>query len=172
MRRNSNILILCLAVVSILVSSSYGQGAKPQCSSPDRIANVMTRNLDAGSDFGYVLQAASNPNASQFDLLLAITNTYQEMIDSNIAKRAEGIANEIRAHHPDLIGLQEVTTLRTGPYGQPAKTVVVDGLQSLVKALHQARASLQSDCDPDECQHRPAGARCFVQSHHGRVHRL
>jgi endonuclease/exonuclease/phosphatase family metal-dependent hydrolase len=97
----------------------------------------MTRNLDAGSDFGYVLQAASNPNATQFDLLLAISNTYQEMIDSNIEKRAEGIANEIRAHQPDLVGLQEVTTLRTGPYGQPAKTVVVDGLQSLVKALHK-----------------------------------
>ena len=136
MRTNPRTSILCLAVLAMLLSGSYAS-SQEQRYNRDRIVNVMTRNLDAGSDFGYVLQAASDPNTTQLQLLLAISNTYQEMIDSNISKRAEGIANEIRQHHPDLIGMQEVTTLRTGPYGLPADTVVVDGLQSLLQALYR-----------------------------------
>jgi endonuclease/exonuclease/phosphatase family metal-dependent hydrolase len=95
----------------------------------------MTRNLDAGSDFGYVLQVATDPNATQPQLLMAITNTFQEMIASDVPGRAKRIAMEVHARQPYLIGLQEVTTLRTGTIGAPADTVVVDGLKSLLDAL-------------------------------------
>jgi endonuclease/exonuclease/phosphatase family metal-dependent hydrolase len=112
----------------------------------------MTRNLDAGSDFAYVLAVAQDPGATDFDVLMAITNTYQEMIQSDIPKRADVIVNEIRTHKPDLIALQEVTTLRTGVYGQPPDTVVVDGLQSLLQALdkkglHYAAIAVQPNAD-------------------------
>lgn len=128
--------MLCLAVLTVLFSWSYAS-SQEQLSSRDRSAKVMTRNLDAGSDFGYVLQAASDPNATQLQLLLAITNTYQEMIGSDIGKRAGRIADEILLFRPDLIGLQEATTLRTGPSGMPADTVVVDGLQALLQELQK-----------------------------------
>jgi len=136
MRRKANVLVLCLAVITALFFSSSATQAEESCRR-DGIVRVMTRNLDAGSDFGYVIQAASDPNTTQLQLLLAISATFQEMLNSNIPQRAEGIASEIRRHQPDLIGLQEVTTLRTGPYGQPADTVVVDGLQSLLTALEK-----------------------------------
>jgi endonuclease/exonuclease/phosphatase family metal-dependent hydrolase len=136
MPRKPSIVMVGLAILSVLVCFSSVANAQG-FGGPVGVAKVMTRNLDAGSDFGYVIQAASNPNSTQLDLLLAISNTFQEMISSNIPQRAEGIAKEVKFYRPDVIGLQEVTTLRTGPYGQPADTVVVDGLQSLLSALEK-----------------------------------
>ena len=135
-RKNYRMSMLCLAILALLFSSSYASSQEQLCSR-NRSARVMTRNLDAGSDFGYVIQAASDPNTTQFQLLVAITNTYQEMVGSDIGKRAGRIADEVLMFRPDLIGLQEATTLRTGPYGMPADTVVVDGLQALMQALHK-----------------------------------
>ena len=57
------------------------------------------------------------------------------MIGSNIPLRAQGIAAEVATYHPDLIGLQEITTLRVGRLHTPADTVIVDGLRSLLTAL-------------------------------------
>jgi len=132
MRRSPVLVVLtCLTFLTLLVPASYAN----DCPTPDRTLTVMTRNLDAGSDFGYVLQAASDPNATPPQLLMAITQTFQEMIASNIPDRAKRIAMEVHARQPYLIGLQEVTTLRTGPIGEPADTVVVDGLKSLLDAL-------------------------------------
>ena len=131
MRNKSMVTLMCFAFLALFFSPVSATGNN----TPDRTITVLTRNLDAGSDFGYVLQAASDPNGTQLQLLLAITNTFQEMIASNIPARAERIALELKARQPDLVGLQEITTLRTGNFGSPADTVVVDGLQSLVNAL-------------------------------------
>jgi endonuclease/exonuclease/phosphatase family metal-dependent hydrolase len=94
--------------------------------------NVMTRNMDAGSDFWYVLTADQNNPAA---ILVAITQTDQEMLNSNIALRADGIAAEIQDQHPDIVALQEVTTLSSGPYGSTELTVQVSALNSLMAAL-------------------------------------
>ena len=126
-----SIAFICLAICALLIPLANANDTPP--GNKTRMVRVMTRNLDAGSDFAYVLKAASDPDP--LVLLGAIGDTYQEMIDSNIPARAQGIAAEIQANRPDIIGLQEVTTLRTGPYGYPADTVVVDGLQSLLQAL-------------------------------------
>src|SRR5271165_3261847 len=128
MRIKSVVLFVCLAELALFASVANAAGPDGP-GDHERTVSVMTRNLDAGSDFGYVIQAASDPNTTQLQLLMAITNTYQEMTDSNIPKRAKGIAEEVFVDRPALIGLQEVTTLRTGAYGMPATTVVVDGLQ-------------------------------------------
>ena len=130
MRTKSSVL-LCIAILLLQVPWANANNTPP--GNKNRVLTVMTRNLDAGSDFKYVLQAASNPDP--LVLLGAIGDTYQEMLDSNLAGRAQGIAAEIQATLPDLVGLQEVTTLRTGPYGYPADSIVVDGLQSLMQAL-------------------------------------
>jgi|SRR5215471_926390 len=130
MPRTSVVILTCFAFLLLPVSPAVATEH-----SPDRTVTVMTRNLDAGSDFGYVLQAASDPNSTQLQLLLAITNTFQEMIASDIPARAKRIAMELQARQPYLVGLQEVTTLRTGAIGAPADTVVVDGLKSLLAAL-------------------------------------
>ena len=45
------------------------------------------------------------------------------------------MAAEIELTRPELIGLQEVSVWRTGPFGGPATTVTFDTLQSLLDAL-------------------------------------
>lgn len=127
-------------LIAILFVSVCGTGVARATSEGfhrHRELRVMTRNMDAGSDFWYVLAAVQNPQSTQQDLLVAITKTYLEMHGSNIPKRAAGIAREIGMDQPDLVGLQEVTVLTTGPYGE-APTVVLDsGLDSLLTALAQ-----------------------------------
>lgn len=129
MRRIALVSVAILTLLLLAVTPTQAQANR------DRVVSVMTRNLDAGSDFGYVIQAVKDPNLTQPELLLAISNTFAEMIGSNIPLRARGIAAEIATYKPDLVGLQEVTTLRVGPFQKPANTVIVDGLQSLLTAL-------------------------------------
>jgi len=93
--------------------------------------------MDAGSDFGYILAAAMNPQSTQLDLFGAITKTFQEMHTSNYATRADNLAAEIQASQPYLVGLQEITTLRTGAFPGPASTVVDDQLQLLLQSLQK-----------------------------------
>lgn len=124
--------------ILVLLSAASGSHLLAQDDSQkNRDLPVMTRNMDAGSDFGYILAAAMNPNATQVDLLGAISETFLEMHLSNYKSRADNIAAEIQAAQPYLVGLQEVTTLRTGSYPGPASTVVDDQLQSLLKSLQQ-----------------------------------
>ena len=130
-RKSPAFVLTCFAFLALLVPALYANDSATR----DRTVTVMTRNLDAGSDFGYVLQVASDPNATPPQLLLAITSTFQEMIASDIPGRAKRIAMEVHARQPYLIGLQEVTKLRTGSIEGPADTVVVDGLKSLLDAL-------------------------------------
>src|SRR5215469_9471557 len=119
-------LLRLLLVVLLFVSSiSY---AFAQNGNRDHDLSVMTRNMDAGSDFGYILGAAMDPNSTQVDMMSAITQTFLEMQMSNYAGRADRIAAEIQAGQPYLVGLQEVTTLRTGVYPGHATTVVDDQL--------------------------------------------
>ena len=102
------------------------------CASAPRGLTVMTRNMDAGSDFWYVLTADPNDPGA---ILVAVTQTYQEMLASNLRQRADGIAAEIQSYRPDMVALQEVTTLSSGPYGSSNLTVDVSGFDSLMAAL-------------------------------------
>src|SRR5512140_786129 len=112
-RRISALLVITLFLGVGVVT------AQPDHSNKDRVLKVMTRNMDAGSDFYYVLIAAQNPNSTQLDLLTAITQTYLEMRMSNLSQRADGISAEVEATRPDVVCLQEVTVLSTGSYLAP-----------------------------------------------------
>lgn len=98
----------------------------------DRVLTVMTRNMDNGTDFGLIFAAQT-----QAQLLTAVAQTYAEIQASNIPERADGIAKEIEAAQPDLVGLQEVFSYRVGPLGGPAAIVTYDALQSLLAALER-----------------------------------
>jgi len=132
--------------IALLLTIALGL-AYASAQNKDRVLVVMTRNLDAGSDFGFVTSATT-----PLGLIIGVTQTYQEVIQSNIPERAQGIAAEIQAQHPDLVALQEVTTLRVGPFGGPATTVIADQLQSLTAALaarglHYAAVAIQQNAD-------------------------
>lgn len=125
-----------IALVSLALFVLFPLFATAQISNnKDRNFSVMTRNMDAGSDFLYVLHAAETDPNNFSGLLQAITETYLEMHMSNIPARAEGLAAEIEQKQPLLVSLQEVTLLRTGPYNQPATTVLDDGLAALMQSL-------------------------------------
>ena len=119
LRNSMSRLIICILLILGAPSVNAGQGDHR-----DRTLRVMTRNMDLGSDFGYIFEAlATNPN-NQSALLLAITKTYLEVLASQIPQRADALAAEIQTTQPDLVALQEVSTLSTGPLGGPATTVI------------------------------------------------
>src|SRR5262249_27673351 len=128
-----------LTKLSLLFSMLMTLGAtQMQADNRDRNLKVMTRNMDTGTDLGYIFAATD-----QFSFLVAVTNTFQESHASNIAERAAGVAAEIHDQQPDFIALQEITRWRIGPPGNtpfttggPATLVVDDALQSLLAALN------------------------------------
>jgi endonuclease/exonuclease/phosphatase family metal-dependent hydrolase len=118
-------LVLCLAISPIAVT-----GQNLQAVGSDRPVTVMSRNMFIGTDLSPVLGATS------FDeFLVAVANAYLNVQQSNIPERAAAVADEIQTKNPDLIGLQEVSLWRTGPFGGPATTVTYDALQSLLDEL-------------------------------------
>lgn len=91
----------------------------------ERDLRVMTRNMDAGTDLAFIAVPPPGQNGVQA--------TLDEIAASNPLLRAEFLAEEIVAQQPDVIALQEVTTIRTGPHGQTV--VLFDQLQLLLDAL-------------------------------------
>lgn len=96
----------------------------------NRALVVMTRNMYLGTDFGPILAATTFPEFAQ-----EVAEAYIEVQHSNIPERAAALAREIDRKQPHLIGLQEASIWRTGPFGAPATTVAFDALQSLLDAL-------------------------------------
>ena len=130
LRKSISQLIICILLILGVPSVNAGEGDQR-----DRTLKVMTRNMDLGSDFGYVFEVlATNPN-DQFALLLAVTRTFVEVLASHIPQRADALAAEIQTTQPDLVALQEVSTVGTGPFHAPATTLVEDQLHALLDAL-------------------------------------
>jgi endonuclease/exonuclease/phosphatase family metal-dependent hydrolase len=90
----------------------------------------MTQNMDAGTDFSYLFAVPTYIP----DLLTAATQTYGEVLQSDIPKRAMRLAKIIARQQPDLISLQEVTLWETIS-DDNQKTVLYDQLDLLLKAL-------------------------------------
>lgn len=103
------------------------------------VVRVMTRNLYLGADLAPAIGAPDLPSfvAGTGAVLRQVTAT-------NFPVRAKGLAAEIRAAKPDLVGLQEVALWRTGPpslaplLGGPktATTVRYDFLELLLAELN------------------------------------
>ena len=70
--------------------------------------NVMTRNIYVGTDVDTVL-SATDPN--QIPQLVAYA--FQMLLDTDFPERAKVLAKEIKRNKPDLVGLQEVSIIRT-----------------------------------------------------------
>jgi endonuclease/exonuclease/phosphatase family metal-dependent hydrolase len=110
----------------------------------------MTRNMDAATDLNYILAATDFPS-----LAAGMAATWAEINASRFEERAARLADEIAAHKPDLIALQEVTLWRTGTIFQsPATTVLYDQLDLLMRELakrklHYGIVAMQSLFDAE-----------------------
>src|SRR5215203_2611677 len=107
-----------------------------------KVVNVITRNLYLGADLGPAIGAESLEA-----LAAANGQILREVTANDFPVRARGLAAEIRAEAPDLVGLQEVALWRTGPpsiqpllSGPSATTVRYDYLQELLAELNQGKA--------------------------------
>src|SRR5215204_1633656 len=98
----------------------------------DRDLKVMTRNLYPGTDFDEIF-AAGTPE----ELVAEVAEAYGEMEAGLPAERIAGIADEIQAASPDLVGVQEAALWRIGaPFDpSPAENVTYDFLQLLLDEL-------------------------------------
>ena len=97
--------------------------------------NLMTWNIYLGADLSPIF-VATTPQ----EFVAAVGSAYNNIQASNFVERANSIANEIKQTRPDLIGLQEVSLLRTQSPSDgsttPATNVSLDYLQILIDALN------------------------------------
>src|SRR5439155_23895952 len=66
---------------------------------------IMTRNVDAGTDLGFLFAATDEAS-----LVKGLAATLAEVKDSRIVKRAAYLAGEIAVQKPDLNPPQEATS--------------------------------------------------------------
>ena len=104
------VLGLLAAVVSVVSLTTTAYAAPPGGNNAHRFISVMTRNLDEGTDFGYIMQVA----AGTLDFPTAVAMTYAEVVASDVCGRAARMADEIAAAQPDVVSLQEAAVW-TGP---------------------------------------------------------
>jgi endonuclease/exonuclease/phosphatase family metal-dependent hydrolase len=117
-----------------------------------KVANVMTRNLYLGADLTPAIEA---PNLPAF--VAANGKILRDVTANSFPIRAKGLAQEILAEKPDLVGLQEVALWRTAPVnfevlekGPSATTVRYDYLQELLAQLNKAKPEYEVVVSQDE----------------------
>ncbi len=132
--------VSALIVVALLLPGFASATNGSSNNGHGKVAGVMTRNLYLGADLAPAIGA---PNLEAF--VAANGKILNEVTANDFPTRAKGLAAEIRAEQPDLVGLQEVALWRTGPpsltpvlTGEPtATTVRYDYLQLLLDQLNQ-----------------------------------
>ena len=138
------VVVLCAALAAVVIVRLQG-------SREPTTVTVMTRNIYLGGDITRPIRAAQGRTGG--DALLAFghaNHELREIVDrTDFQVRARLLAEEIASTRPDLIGLQEVATWRSGPLeldhlGEPNATVVdYDYLQLLLAALQDRDAGYQ-----------------------------
>jgi endonuclease/exonuclease/phosphatase family metal-dependent hydrolase len=108
------ILALLLPGAALAKKGSHHDNGK------GHVAGVMTRNLYLGANLEPAIKAESLDEFVQ-----ANGQILREVTLNNFPVRAEGLADEILAAKPDLVGLQEVALWRTAP---PSLTPVLTGV--------------------------------------------
>jgi endonuclease/exonuclease/phosphatase family metal-dependent hydrolase len=100
---------------------------------------VMTRNVYVGADVDAVL-AARDPE----EVPMLVARAFQQVLATNFPERAQALAEEVAATRPHLVGLQEISLIRTQSPGDavvggttPAENVRFDFLAILLDALEQ-----------------------------------
>jgi endonuclease/exonuclease/phosphatase family metal-dependent hydrolase len=116
----------------VLVVSLVAGLQAPAQADERRELRFMTRNLYLGASLTPIFTSGSINQ-----LIGQATVAWGQVQASNFPARAERLAQEIASEKPDLVGLQEVTLYRSGPFnpGAPATTPVLDFLAILEAEL-------------------------------------
>lgn len=118
-----------LAGVLMVGATSSASGSGPG-NSP-RELTVASYNVYLGAD----LTPLFSPQTDTFpEFVAAAGAVYAQMERTDFPRRAEAIADQIAAHEPEVVGLQEVALWRRGPLGG-GLTTTYDFLPVLLDAL-------------------------------------
>jgi endonuclease/exonuclease/phosphatase family metal-dependent hydrolase len=101
-------------VVILIAVGLVAAAPTPAGAGHGRELRVMTQNLYLGSSLNPAIEATTLP-----EFLAAVAEIYGTVLATDFPARAEAIADQIERDHPDLIGLQEVTTWTVAPAGAP-----------------------------------------------------
>jgi hypothetical protein len=93
---------------------------------------IMTQNMDAGTDHGYVIGAAFGMLGSM-TVAQAVDLTFSGIQASNLEQRATLLAQKIALEAPDIVALQEATLWQASL--RPSGSVTYDQLALLLAAL-------------------------------------
>jgi endonuclease/exonuclease/phosphatase family metal-dependent hydrolase len=159
LRRRFAVRTTVTIAVAVLLGLSTAGWSQRQEIGGKRGIDVATMNLYVGSDFSPV--TSLDPGDPNFlaKLLNGVATIHARIVASDFEKRAEAVAQQIIAHSPDLVGLQEVSLIRRQSPGDsllggtvPATAVELDYLALLLKALtrhgaHYAPVSQVLDTD-------------------------
>jgi len=129
-------IVFALAILLTGLSGTTARAGSLYFAGP---VKVMTQNLYVGADIFEVMQA------DPYDPLgipKAVADIFNNALSTNFPERADAIADEVAHYKPHLIGLQEVSIIRTQHPGDfmignptPATDVVYDYLDILLNAL-------------------------------------
>ena len=136
---------------AFMLSAVGNVSAQLNANNRDRDLSVMTRNMYLGTDFDEIFAAQTFEQ-----LVTEVAEAYTEVGTSLPAERIAGIADEIEAGQPVLVGLQEVALWRVGaPFDpSPAENVTYDFLQLLLdelnaRGLHYAPVAVRTNFDAE-----------------------
>lgn len=110
----------------------HGHPGHPGAHGRGKQVDVMTRNLYLGADLGPAI-AATTPDA----LSAANGQILREVVHNDFPTRAKGLAQELLAEKPDLVGLQEVALWQTTPLSAAATPIAYDYLPELLAELNK-----------------------------------
>jgi Endonuclease/Exonuclease/phosphatase family len=124
---------IAAVVAALLLVPAAAADAKP---AP---VTVMTRNLYLGADLGPGMSATSLQGLAD-----GAGQILNQVDANNFSARAKGLAREILANKPDLVGLQEASLWRTEPCDQTpippkATTVRYDYISLLLAQLNKGK---------------------------------
>lgn len=128
----------CVSVLSLLVFPAVAAAQEGFASPAAGKLEVVTQNVYVGADILRVL--AGDPA----DVPFLVAETLAIIVGTDFPTRAERLAELIGQQRPDLVGLQEVSLIRTQSPGdflmgnpQSAETVLFDYLDILMAALSE-----------------------------------
>jgi endonuclease/exonuclease/phosphatase family metal-dependent hydrolase len=162
---------LAVAATLSLLSGVIGAApalARPKAT-PSQPVTAMSYNIFQGTELSHTLSATS------MGLIpAAVAADYANVVASNFPARASALAAEIKANHPDLVGLQEAALWRTQTPPQGIKipgnatTVAYDSVKLLVDALarrglHYSAVAITSNFDVQATGAFPNGTKMDVR---------
>jgi endonuclease/exonuclease/phosphatase family metal-dependent hydrolase len=106
-RRGTSLL---LALLILAIAAPLAAAPPPQANNAKTVT-VMTRNLYVGVDLAAAQAAIVSGDPAE--IVAAVTEAWAKVQFTDVPARAEGIAREVAAARPDLIGLQEASLWRS-----------------------------------------------------------